>query len=872
MSKVDKNQRIAIVGLGAVFPGANDLESFWENILRGRDCSREPPADRWRPGLDSVYQEKGPAPDKVYSKRACFVEDVQTDFASLNVDEGTLAELDPMFHLLLHAGQQAWEDARTDAVDRSKAGIVIGNIALPTDSSSLLSDEILLSQFEQQLLRQSDNKRNVNSLNRYVAGLPAGLLAQALQLGGGSYTLDAACASSLYALKFAVDELQSGRRELMLCGGLSRPNSLYTQMGFSALHAISASGHCSPFDSKGDGLVVGEGAGILVLKRLDDALAQGDQIYATIAGCGLSNDIDGSLMSPDSEGQLRAMRAAYDEAGWQVNDVDLIECHGTGTPVGDVVEFNSLNTLWQGKKNRNDCVIGSVKSNIGHLLTAAGSAGLIKVLLAMKHGKLPPTANFEKANTEINLASSPFTVLGQPRDWDCRDERTPRRAAVSAFGFGGINAHVLIEQWDEKLADSISKQRTSNQTTQHADDIAIVGVDLHYGPWQSREEFTQFLFAGKSDCEPAIPTNTWGQPTQCQTFNIDKIDVELGRFPIPPNELKEMLPQQLLMLQIAARAIADAGIRSDNETLFKNAGVYIGIALDMNTNNFNLRWGLADKARQWAEQLGLRLSEEQLQEWISALRDAAGPAMNANRTMGALGGIVASRIARAFKVGGPSFTLSSEQSSGMRSLQAGVRALQAGEIDTAIVGAVDLPCDIRCLLSDDQNENKTTGPLPVTDGAAAFVLKRRADAEAQGDRVYALIKGMGAAHTTLSNGDALSTSLQKSVHEACSEAKVALSKVSMIEGASLRIAEMDLVAADAGTPAPSMGDVSTLCGDSGAAGAMLALAKASICLYQTCLPQSNRSVTGESAKRADEARYWLRDTLSGPRRALINAE
>src|SRR3954451_11324246 len=160
----------------------------------------------------------------------------------------------------------------------------------------------------------------------------------------------------------------------MLTGGLSRPDPLYTQMGFPQLRALSATGKACPFDARADGLVVGEGAGMFVLKRLEDARRQGDTIYAVIAGAGLSNDVDGGLLAPSSEGQLRAMRAAYAEAGWDPRDVDLIECHATGTPVGDAVEFARLRTLWEGSEGAwspGQCVISSVMSNIGHALTAA---------------------------------------------------------------------------------------------------------------------------------------------------------------------------------------------------------------------------------------------------------------------------------------------------------------------------------------------------------------------------------------------------------------------------------------------------------------------------------------------------------------------
>ncbi|HAA58591.1 MAG TPA: hypothetical protein DCE42_27765 [Myxococcales bacterium] len=210
--------------------------------------------------------------------------------------------------------------------------------------------------------------------------------------------------------------MRAGRADMMVTGGVSRPDNLYTQIGFSQLQALSPSGVCSPFDAKGDGLVVGEGAGVVILKRLKDALAHGDEIHGLIHGVGLSNDIGGNLLAPDSEGQLRAMKKAYALTGWEPQEVDLIECHGTGTPLGDKKEVASLQALWQeAGAQSEECVIGSVKSMIGHLLTAASVAGLIKVLLSMKHKTLPPTAHFSSPPESIPLEGSPFSVLSASR-------------------------------------------------------------------------------------------------------------------------------------------------------------------------------------------------------------------------------------------------------------------------------------------------------------------------------------------------------------------------------------------------------------------------------------------------------------------------
>src|SRR5262245_50018465 len=198
----------------------------------------------------------------------------------------------------------------------------------------------------------------------------------------------------------------------MLAGGVSRPDSLYTQMGFSQLTALSPSGRCSPFDAAADGLVVGEGAGVFVLKRLTDAVSHGDEIHAVFHAAGLSNDLAGSLLAPALEGQLRAMRTAYQKAEWTPADVDLVECHATGTAVGDAVEFDSLRELWgETGWTPGRCVIGSVKSTVGHLLTGAGAAAAMKVVLALKHKVLPPQANFRTPAAGLKYDGSPFRVL-----------------------------------------------------------------------------------------------------------------------------------------------------------------------------------------------------------------------------------------------------------------------------------------------------------------------------------------------------------------------------------------------------------------------------------------------------------------------------
>jgi acyl transferase domain-containing protein/3-hydroxymyristoyl/3-hydroxydecanoyl-(acyl carrier protein) dehydratase len=831
-------QRVAIVGIGGIFPQSATIEQFWANVKNGVDTAREAPPGRWILDAADAFNPIPGTPDRTYSLRGCFIEDFPFNPAGLALERDLLAQLDPMVHLALHAGRQAWRDAVTAHLDPRRVGVILGNIALPTDSASAWTREILGRTLAEKVAGPlHDDSRRTHPLNRCVAGLPAGLLAKALGLGGGSFALDAACASSLYALKLAADELHAGRADAMLTGGVSRPECLYTQMGFAQLRALSPSGRCAPFDAKADGLVVGEGSAIFVLKRLDDALKAGDRIYAVIAGVGLSNDVHGRLLAPSTEGQLRAMRAAYEQAGWAPHDLDLIECHGTGTVVGDGVEFASLTQLWQGGAwAPGQCVIGSVKSNVGHTLTAAGSAGLLKVLLALQHETLPPTANFASPEPHLAYEESPFRVLETSRPWQRRSGATVRRAAVSAFGFGGINAHVLLEEWDSVSEPGRQRGTSAGSSlapglgqTDPAPLVAIVGMDAHFGPWESLGAFQDRVMGSDESRRPAAPTRCWGvdradwfqrehPDASLKGFYLEDLVVPADRFRIPPRELEEMLPQQLLMLKVAAGAIDDA--QFDHDALLRT-GVFIGIELDPNTTNFNLRWALLNDARDWNQRLRLDLSPDALAAWTQELRERVHPALTANRTMGALGGIVASRIAREFRIGGPSFTISAEGCSGLQALEVAVRRLQQGELDQAIVGAVDLVGDIRTVLARGE------GRGPSGEGAAAVILKRLDDAIRAGDRVYAVIR----------DADVPSPSASEGV----SDPSLALG----LGPSSEAVFAAESMNADIG--------------DTGAAAGLAALVKATLCLHHELLPTPHGP------------QYWLRNRAAGPRRATVSS-
>ncbi len=902
---------IAVVGVGGIFPGSRDLDQFWELIRSGKSAAREIPDARW-PKPAKAYQDPVYGkPDRTPSTRACLLDTdaIPLEIPGLPVSRKDLERLDPLFALTLAAGAAAWRSAKSEWIDPERVPVIIANIVLPTDTASELTSRIYGRGLEAVAgglkagvpgLPDAAIEAGLSPLNRHAAGLPAGLLARALGLGGGAVTLDAACASSLYAIKLACEELRSGRADAVLTGGVSRPSCQFTQMGFSQLRAVSPSGTCRPFDASADGLVVGEGAGLFVLKRLDDAIAQGDMIHGVIRGIGLANDIGGSLVAPDMEGQLRAMRAAYLEAGWQPDEVDLVECHGTGTPTGDRVEFKSLETLWQGLSGpAGRCVIGSVKSNVGHLLTGAGAAGMMKVLLALRHGQLPPTAGFTRATPDWGMERSPFRVETAARAWERRAPEKPRRAAVSAFGFGGIDAHVLVEEW---IPDAYTPS-ASKSSFIGPEPVAIVGIDTHFGPLEGKRAFQEAAFAGKAAARPRPagrhPFES-GDARWKQGVYLDDRRIRMGRFRISPKELPEILPQQLVMLETVDGALADA-LGSKAEPV--RWGVFTGIGLDYNSTNFALRWRLEPDSRNWATKPDT--------DRLEGIRDAASPPLNAERTVGALGGIVASRVAREFHVGGPSHTFSSEENSGLRALEAGRRALQRGEIDLAIAGAVDLAGDLRHLWAVDRHrpygkngasvpfDASSDGPMPG-EGAVALVLKRLSDARRDGDRVYAIVRGFGTASSTahgFSAGLPDDKAARQAIERAYGDAGVSPSAVSLLEvSACGNPAEDRLEAAvlaeffrspaasgpaafDAIGPRCALAGVKTVIGHTGCAAGLASVARAALCLYHSMLPAMPglKSPCAELAPASDHfftpqrAQFWQHNHEDGPRYAGVNS-
>ena len=911
---MDRRPLIAVVGMAGIFPGASDLDSFWRNIVNGVDQSAPVPANRWiAPVQDRLSTTL--MPDRPYSRHACLINDFSFDPEAFRLDRELTRGLDPVHQLTLTAGKRAVNSCVATPVDPQRIHTILAAIALPTEGASAFSRHTLGKAIEHGLFPHASTSSialtRSDALASRVDGLPAALLAAELGFGGDSFTLDAACASSIYAVKLACDALTANRADMVVTGGVSRPECLYTQTGFSQLQALSPSGRCAPFDRRADGLVVGEGVGILVLKRLADACNHGDTIHGVIHSVGLSNDLRGNLLAPESRGQVRAMEMAYRSAGWQPSDVDHIECHGTGTRAGDTTEIQSLIQLWDGlPATVGGCAIGSVKSMIGHLLTAAGAAGMIKTLLAMQHQTLPPSINYEQAPDNSPLKASPFKVQTASMPWNPRTADRPRRAAVSAFGFGGINAHILFEEWPvpSSATPAVGCQPISVQlrpVDETSGPVAIVGLDVTVGPLGNLKSFEKAVFQGRS----AIVDRPYGRWKGADTtliaaldgFNpqgayIDSLAVGIGEFQIPPNEIDAILPQQLLALKVGAGALSDAGLslREPRERM----GVVFGMGFDFEATNFHLRWQLFTAAKRWNKLHRLNLDDKAMAHWLESLRDQCGPPLTPPRVMGALGGIVASRMAREFRFGGPSFVVAADAASGIKALQVAVDLLGQNAADAMLVGAVDLAGEGRSVVRMDQflplSRTHTVRPFDASadgtlpgDGAVAMVLKRLEQAKADGDRIYAVIRGIGSA----GGGDPTTGTVDRSTYcrslsLSFDQTGVSVDSVSYVEahGAGVPSRDRMEIAAltdffSANRPAdPStaiaLGSAKPICGYTGAADGLASLAKTALCLHHRILPPlvgftqpMDPLTTTHPFHMPDHAQPWFRDRERGPRTA-----
>lgn len=455
---------IAIIGMDCLFPNAQGLHEYWRLLRRGEDGVTDVPATHWK--ISDYCTDDPTLRDMITCRRGAFLSETTFDPVEFGIPPTAIEATDTAQLLGLMVGKRALKDAGYDngrLFDRSRAGVILGvtgtqELVLPLGArlghplwrKALRSAGVTEEVVEKVVKGIADGyvEWQENSFPGLLGNVVAGRIANRLDLHGTNCVVDAACASSLSALHMAMMELECGRADLVLTGGVDALNDIFMFMCFHKAQAMSPTGDARPFDKDADGTVIGEGVGMLVLKRLADAERDGDKIYAVLKGLGTSSDgRSQSIYAPHAPGQARALRAAYQVSGVDPVSIELIEAHGTGTKVGDATEFEALTRVFrEAQPEGRWCAIGSVKSQIGHTKAAAGAAGLIKAVLALHHRVLPGTIKVAEPNPKLNLESSPFYLNTETRPW-FHEGAHPRRAAVSAFGFGGSNYHAVIEEY-----------------------------------------------------------------------------------------------------------------------------------------------------------------------------------------------------------------------------------------------------------------------------------------------------------------------------------------------------------------------------------------------------------------------------------------
>ncbi len=426
---------IAIVGMACRFPGAGEgVAAYWDLLDSGRSGIGSVPRDRW--DADALYDPDPTQPGKTVTRLGGFLEQIDRfDASFFRIAPVEAEQLDPQQRMLLEVSWQALEDAGIDpeTLRGSRAGVFVG---------------IGNSDYRQVLGARGDRESDLYLASGTMASTAAGRIAFSLGLQGPAVPFDTACSASLVAISAACDALRNGRSDLALSGGASAILTPTLSIAFSKAGMLAPDGRCKTFDASADGYVRGEGCGVLVLKRLSDAERSGDRILAVIRAGAVNQDgASAALTAPNGRAQERVIAEALERAGLKPTEVDYLEAHGTGTELGDPIEVRAAAAAYgRGRTPDNPLLIGSVKTNLGHLETAAGVAGVIKVVLAMQHDQIPKHLNFTKPSPRMDWERIPLEVTAEARPWPSHPDR-PARAGVSSFGFSGTNAHIILETY-----------------------------------------------------------------------------------------------------------------------------------------------------------------------------------------------------------------------------------------------------------------------------------------------------------------------------------------------------------------------------------------------------------------------------------------
>jgi acyl transferase domain-containing protein/3-hydroxymyristoyl/3-hydroxydecanoyl-(acyl carrier protein) dehydratase len=866
--------KIAIIGMGCLFPEADNPEAFFNLLIEKRDVTTPLTEKELGVDPDFYFHPHPDVPDKIGYHKNGYIRNFRFDPREYHLESSALEGLDRICQWPIYAAGQAIEDSgyRNRHEELTRCGIILGNPTFPTFSSKQIFSRmhhLALEPHLQKLLHRNDfslaepRHEKLSDENAWTAGLPARIAAQALGLRGPCYEVDAACATSIYVVQLAAYHLLSRHADMMIAGAVCCPDYLYVINGFNVLRAFPpAQAQSLPFDRSSQGMKIGEGAGFLVLKRLMDALRDGDRIHAVVESIGLSNDGRGKhILVPSGPGQILALERAY---RGRIRQVDYIECHATGTPLGDVTELATLERFFADAPFLP--LLGGSKANIGHTLTVAAMAGILKVVISMSRGIIPATIGVEDPILSPNGRFTEKQIVRDPCEWPCRGGG--KIAGIDAFGFGGVNAHMVLTGPPEKNAQSRS---VPSMQPLESGMTAIVGMHCRWGNLEGLDALNDAIYHGRQNFQP-LRSERWigGERNRTvleQEFGLregqappgsycDAFDLDCLRFKVPPQEANEQLFNHLLMLHVADRALQDAGFSMTEAG--RNIAVVIGTKMDWANHRRLTRIELPLYLQRKLRRHGIELSPDQRVLLESLTKAAICPEPTPEGTTGGIGNLAASRISAVWNFTGPSLLISSQENSAYKALQVARFLLTFDpEIEAVLLGAIDLSGGWEHVLWHSRRHkaagrnqgfafDAASSGWSIGEGAGALVLKRERDCNE--NRIYARIRALKIIQQ-ISSGRLDATPDPELVSRACTEAfqeaGISPGQIGYIEAHAGGIEPEDR-AELAGLarayhrqpekPGRTIGSIKANIGHTFAASGAAALIKAALCLYHEYLP------------------------------------
>lgn len=908
-------EKIAIIALSCLFPDAKNPEEYWQNIVNQKDSTSSATVEEI--GVDpTIFHNpvKG-TPDKTYSLKGGYIRNFQFNPSEYNLPSEFVAGLDNTFQWSLYAAKQAivqsgyWGNQNVLA----KCGIILGNLSFPTKLSNQLFSPIYqkaitpavreLLQYEDFDLATLPSATKASLYNAMISGLPASIVAQAFSLSQINLCLDAACSSSFYAIKLASHYLWSHKADVMLAGAISCADSLFVRMLFSGVQGYAENGISRPLDKTSRGLIPADGVGMVMLKRYSDAVRDGDNILATICGNGLSNDGKGKhLLSPNPKGQILAFERAYNEANFSPKTIDYLECHATGTLLGDTTEFNSIETFFG--QNQAAPLVGSAKANTGHLLTAAGMVGLTKVILSMSHGVIPATMNVSEPLTSEKSTISADKIVRTATAWP-NNNAPIKRAAISAFGFGGTNSHLILEQ-------GTTTQPVELTASLPPVKVAIVGMDAFFGNCNGLDAFERSIYDGTQHFT-SLPPQRWhgieNQENILKEYGLTDGKAPVGAYikdfeidtlscKIPPNEIDKLNPQQLLLLKVSDRAVKDAKLQEGG-----NVAVIVAAETEFSVHQLQQRWNLSWQVKDGLLAQDISLPAEHLSQLETIVKDSIHQPVEIGEYVSHIANIMASRISALWNFTGPAFTISAGENSALKALEVAQMLLATGEVDAVVVGAVDLAGGVENILFRNQFAPINTGVntlsfdqqangWTVGEGAGAVVLKRYEAAKEDNERIYAVIDAMSFAQGNSTLSDALVKPDASAISDVCKQAfqmaEIQPTEVNYVEVFGSGIPQEDEAEITGLLQAYpqvgnglhcALGSVKANIGHTYTASGIASLIKTALCLYYRYIPatpkwsgvKTPQIWEGSPFYVAMESRPWFVDKGGTRRIAALNS-